>query len=137
MAELCATPAHLLDTHSPDEALRIFLLRLVEHAAVSRGMSRALDSIMATDSPVFSEARDKMSRALDELVDACIEAGLVREGIEGRVVLRALGGICGMRTKGWQDDALKIVAILCDGLHSGAANHGRAGQDAPSTERPV
>ncbi|MFJ6076052.1 TetR/AcrR family transcriptional regulator [Streptomyces sp. NPDC093065] len=137
VAELCATPAHLLAAHSPDEALRLFLLRLVEHAAVSRGMGSALDSIMATDSPVFSDARDKMSRALEELLVAGIEAGLVREGIEGRVVLRALGGICGMRTKGWQDDALKIVTILCDGLRSGAANHGRTGGHAPSSERAV
>jgi AcrR family transcriptional regulator len=124
VAELCATPARLLAQHTPDEALRTFLLLLVEHAAVGRGMGEALESIMATDSPVFDDAREEMARALDELLAAGVAAGLVRSGISGRVVLRALGGICGMRAQGWKDDALRIATILYDGLRYGAANHG-------------
>jgi AcrR family transcriptional regulator len=124
VAELCATPARLLARHAPDEALRAFLLLLVEHAAVGRGMGEALESIMATDSPVFDDARDEMARALDELLAAGVAAGLVRSDISGRVVLRALGGICGMRATGWKDDALRIATILYDGLRYGAANHG-------------
>ncbi|TDD06313.1 TetR/AcrR family transcriptional regulator [Nonomuraea deserti] len=124
VAELCATPARLLAQHAPDEALRTFLLLLVEHAAVGRGMGEALDGIMATDSPVFDDARDEMARALDELLAAGVAAGLVRNGVEGRIVLRALGGICGMRAKGWKDDALHIATILYDGLRHDAAKPG-------------
>ncbi|KAB8188802.1 TetR family transcriptional regulator [Nonomuraea phyllanthi] len=124
VAELCAAPARLLTHHAPDEALRTFLLLLVEHAAVGRGMGEALESIMATDSPVFDDARDEMARALDDLLAAGAAAGLVRSGISGRVVLRALGGICGLRAKGWKDDAVRIATILYDGLRYGAANHG-------------
>ncbi|MFB4301837.1 TetR/AcrR family transcriptional regulator [Actinomadura sp. NTSP31] len=124
VAELCAAPALLLARHAPDEALRTFLLLLVEHAAVGRGMGEALESIMATDSPVFDDARDEMARALDELLAAGVAAGLVRSDVTGRIVLRALGGICGMRAKGWKDDALQVVAVLYDGLRYGAANHG-------------
>lgn len=125
VAELCATPARLLTRHAPDEALSTFLLLLVEHAAVGRGMGEALESIMATDSPVFDDARDEMARALDELLAAGVAAGLVRSGMSGRVVLRALGGICGLRAKGWKDDALRIVTILYDGLRYGAAKRGQ------------
>ncbi|MFB4420037.1 TetR/AcrR family transcriptional regulator [Streptomyces sp. QL37] len=121
VAELCDAPARLLAQHAPDEALRTFLLLLVEHAAVGRGMSEALESIMATDSPVFDDARDEMARALDELLAAGVAAGLVREGVGGRVALRALGGICGMRAKGWEDDAVHVATILYDGLRYGAA----------------
>ncbi|MGW6144818.1 TetR/AcrR family transcriptional regulator [Streptomyces sp. NPDC055140] len=123
-AELCATPARLLAHHAPDEALRVFLLLLVEHAAVGKGMGEVLENIMATDSPVFEDARDEMARALDELLAAGVAAGLVRSDVEGRIVLRALGGICGMRAKGWKDDALHIATLLYDGLRYGAANHG-------------
>nr|WP_285629638.1 hypothetical protein [Actinoallomurus iriomotensis] len=92
------------------------MLLLVEHAAVGRGMGEALESIMATDSPVFGEARERMATALDELLLAAAAAGVIRTDITGRLVLRALGGICGIRTTGWKDDAATITTILYDGL---------------------
>ncbi|MFF2511976.1 hypothetical protein [Streptomyces sp. NPDC058086] len=47
--------------------------------------------------------------------------GLQLGGVRGRTVLRALGGICGMpATEGWRDDAVRITALLCDGLRYGA-----------------
>ncbi|MEU8876020.1 helix-turn-helix domain-containing protein [Streptomyces javensis] len=124
VAELCAAPARLLAEHAPDEALRRFLLLLVEHSAVGKGMAEALESIMATDSPVFDDARAEMALALDELLAAGVAAGAIRDGVSGRVLLRALGGICGMRAKGWRDDAVRITAILHDGLRSGRGEPG-------------
>jgi AcrR family transcriptional regulator len=124
VAELCAAPARLLARHPPDEALRLFLLLLVEHSAVGKGMGEALESIMATDSPIFDDARDEMARALDELLSAGAAAGLVRAGVGGRLVLRALGGICGMRAKGWEKDAERIAEILYDGLRYNTTGHG-------------
>ncbi|MFJ2609859.1 TetR/AcrR family transcriptional regulator [Streptomyces sp. NPDC091279] len=122
VAQLCEAPARLLAQHPPDEALRAFLLLLVEHAAVGRGLGEVLESIMATDSPIFDDTRNDMARTLDELIGAGTAAGLIRSGVNGRVVLRALGGICGMRANGWQDDAVTIATILYDGLRYGAAH---------------
>ena len=119
--ELCAKPSALLERHAPDEALRQFLLSLVEHAAVGKGMAVALKSIMATDSPIFDDARGQMIQALDQLLVASTAAGTIRDGFDGRTVLRALGGICGMHaTDGWQDEAIRITALLFDGLRYGA-----------------
>ena len=118
--ELCAAPGELLDRHAPDEALRRFLLLLVEHAAVGKGMAVALESITATDSPVFDDARTQMEKALDRLLDAGTAAGTLRHDVGGRTLLRALGGICAMRpTEGWRDEAAHITAILFDGLRFG------------------
>jgi AcrR family transcriptional regulator len=119
--ELCDAPAGLLDRHAPDDALRRFMVLLVEHAAVSKGMSVALESIMATDSPVFDDARTRMAQALDQLLRAGVAGGVVRDDVTGRTLLRALGGICGMGgTEGWQAEAVHITGILFDGLRSGA-----------------
>ncbi len=121
--ELCATPVQLLDQHTPDEALRRFLLLLVDHAAASKGMAGTLESIMATDSPIFDEARAQLGQALDQLLTAGAAAGVIRGGVSGRTMLRALGGVCGMYvTDGWQDEALRITHILFDGLRYGAHN---------------
>ncbi|MFJ1585474.1 TetR/AcrR family transcriptional regulator [Streptomyces sp. NPDC088197] len=116
VADLCAAPSRLLAQHAPDEALRAFLLLLVEHAAVGRGMGEVLESIMATDSPVFDDTRAEMARALDHLLTAGAAAGLIREDVSGRLLLRALGGICGLRSEGWQDDAVRIASLLYNGL---------------------
>jgi hypothetical protein len=126
VAELCATPDRLLAQRAPDDALRMFLLLIVEHAAVGRGMGEVLESIRQTDSPVFDDTRDEMARALDELLAAGVAAGLVRTGFSGRIGLRALGVICGLRARGWKDDAVRIAMILFDGLRYGAATTARS-----------
>ncbi|MGZ0231069.1 TetR/AcrR family transcriptional regulator [Streptomyces sp. CPS1] len=119
--DLCAAPGLLLDQHTPEEALRRFLLLLVNHAAVGKGMSSVLESIMATDSPVFEDARTRMADALSLLLEAGSAAGTVRDDVTGSTLLRALGGICGMRaTEGWLVEARQITALLFDGLRHGA-----------------
>ncbi|MEW2218503.1 TetR/AcrR family transcriptional regulator [Streptomyces sp. NPDC006990] len=119
--ELCAAPGDLLDQHPPQEALRRFLLLLVDHAAVGKGMSVALENIMATNSPVFDDARTRMGDALTRLLDAGSAAGAVRGDVTGPTLLRALGGICAMHvTEGWVDEARQITALLLDGLRHGA-----------------
>ncbi|MFE2499505.1 TetR/AcrR family transcriptional regulator [Streptomyces scopuliridis] len=119
--DLCAAPAVLLDQYAPEEALRRFLLLIVDHAAVGKGMSSVLESIMATDSPVFDDARTRMANALSLLLEAGSAAGTVRDDVTGSTLLRALGGICGMRaTEGWLVEARQITALLFDGLRHGA-----------------
>jgi hypothetical protein len=49
----------------------------------------------------------------------------IHSGVSRRTVLRAPGGICGMHaTQGWQDEAVRITAILFEGLRYGAHNPG-------------
>lgn len=119
--DLCAAPDDLLGQHAPEEALRRFLLLLVDHAAVGKGMSVALESIMASDSPVFDVARARMGDALTRLLDAGSAAGTVRGDVTGPTLLRALGGVCAMRvSEGWLDEARQITGLLLDGLRHGA-----------------
>ncbi|SFS81125.1 TetR/AcrR family transcriptional regulator [Saccharopolyspora flava] len=118
--DLCAQADDLLHRHAPEEALRRFLLLLVDHAAIGKGMSVALESIMATDSPVFDEARESMAQALSRLIEAASSAGAVREDITGATLLRALGGVCSMRVReGWLREAQQITELLFDGLRRG------------------
>ncbi|WP_457757725.1 SbtR family transcriptional regulator [Streptomyces mirabilis] len=93
----------------------------MDHAAVGEGMAATPESIMATDSPVFDNARSRMALALDRLLAAGAAAGTIRGGVHGRTVLRAPGGICGMHaTEGWRDYAVRITALLFGGLRRGA-----------------
>lgn len=116
---LCAAPDQLLALYPPDRALREFLLLIVDHAAVGKGMSDALRSLLATDSPVFDDARIGMSEALDRMLAEGVAAGLIRAGVGGRTMLRAMGTVCGMSAiEGWQAEAVQITTILYDGLRN-------------------
>ncbi|MGP3936460.1 TetR/AcrR family transcriptional regulator [Nonomuraea sp. KM88] len=131
VAELCAAPPRLLEQHAPGEALRRFLLLLVEHAAIGKGMGAALASIMATDSPVFDDARSQMAASLDRLLAAGSAAGTIRTDINGKTLLRAMGGVCNLRaTEGWRENATRITALLFDGLRYPADIAARDGGDA-------
>ncbi|WP_202231842.1 TetR/AcrR family transcriptional regulator [Actinacidiphila reveromycinica] len=122
VAELCAAPDTLLERSAPAEALHRFLLLLVEHAAVGKGMAGALAGIMATDSPVFDDARSQMADCLDRLLAAGRASGTLRADADGLTVLRAMGGVCNLRATGaWREDAERITRLLFDGLRYPAA----------------
>jgi AcrR family transcriptional regulator len=134
--ELCSAPTLLLAEHAPDESLRRFLLLMIDHASGGKGMTAALKSIMATDLPVFDDARQNLSDALDEVLSAAIAAGLIRADADGRAIMRALGGVCGMSTlDGWSEDSLGIVSLLFDGLRYGAKKKPSTAATEPSRRR--
>ncbi|MFD4528491.1 hypothetical protein ACFWP7_32160 [Streptomyces sp. NPDC058470] len=83
----------------------------------------------ALNSSAFDDTRNERERAPDELLAAGVAHGLVRRGTSGRTVLRALGGICGLRAHGWKDDAVRIATLLYDGLRYGAVGHGQLDRD--------
>ncbi len=116
--ELCAGGAALLEDHSPEQAVRMFLLQLVDHAAVSKGMAVALEAIMATRSPVFDDARSRMTQTLDALLGAGVSAGSVRDDINGRTLMLGLSGVCGgpKDAPDWFEDGRQVVGLLADGL---------------------
>ncbi|MBB4682594.1 TetR/AcrR family transcriptional regulator [Amycolatopsis jiangsuensis] len=125
--ELCAAGLAKAGEHGPAEALRLFLLDLVDHAAASRGLAVIFEAIMATASPVFDEARAAMESTMSELLTAGATNGALRGDISGRALLRALSSICGVQaTPEWYDDSRRIAGLLHDGLTA----------SAPGTPRP-
>jgi hypothetical protein len=83
-------------------------------------MSVVLESVMATNPPVFDDARTHMGDALTRLLDAGSAVGTVRGDVTGPTLLRAPGGICTMRvSEGWLDEAHQITGLLLDGLRHG------------------
>lgn len=107
-----------LCTSARDGDLHAFLVRLVEHSTTSKGMAAALEAVMATDSPVFDEARRRMEETLDGLLARGVAAGSTRADVTGRTVLRALGGVCSPRAV--EEESLHIADLIFDGLRYGA-----------------
>ena len=109
--------AELLAEHPPEEALARWMDRFVEYAATKRGMSGALQSVIASGRNPYSQSRTKLVEALMTLLDAGRAAGAVRDDVDAEDVLLAIGGIWAMPVEpGWEERARRLLGLVMDGL---------------------
>jgi AcrR family transcriptional regulator len=118
---LCRAADDLSRKHPPDVALAQWMQRFVDYIAAKRGMATSLKLLLASNSEFFAEASGKIPAALQRLIDAARRAGSIRADIDSSDLLNALSGIYGApQTQDWRDRSRRLVALLMDGLRSGA-----------------
>lgn len=123
VALLCeAAPALLLEHPAdPDVALEAWMDRYVEYVATKRGLASTLKAAMESNQQLFAEVRERINGAVASLLSAAVSAGRIRPDVEGPDLLRALGGICMVSdSAGWQEQSMRLVKLLIDGLRYGA-----------------
>jgi len=107
----------LLAKHPPEEALARWMDRFVEYAAAKRGLSGALQSIIASGGNPYLKSRAKIVDALTTLLDSARAAGAVRDDVDAEDVLLAIGGIWSMPVEpGWEQRARRLLGLVMDGL---------------------
>ena len=119
--DACADAAsELARKFEPGEALSRWMQRYVDFIGTKRGLATALhsgDSAYAALPLYFSE---RLEPALGALLADAVVAGVVREGIDAKDLLRAVATLC----RGPHDEepvyARKMVSLLVDGLRYGA-----------------
>jgi AcrR family transcriptional regulator len=120
VAQLCDVE-ELLRERPPDAALEEWMNRVVDYAAMKRGISGALRSLAASGSDIYDDTRRQMLAALTQLLEAGIAAGTIRPDADAEDVLRAIGAIWLIPDEpGWADYARRVLALLMDGLRHGA-----------------
>ena len=109
--------AELLAAHPPHEALALWMDQFVEYAATKRGLSGALQSVIASGRNPYSQSRAKMVEAVGQLLDAARAEGTVRDDVDAEDVLLAMGGIWAMPVEpGWEQRARTLLGLVMDGL---------------------
>jgi AcrR family transcriptional regulator len=117
LARLCDSAADLLRDTAPDKALRIWMDRFTEYMATKRGMGEALRAVIASGGDPFSESRDKLTTAIDQLLRAGLAAGTLRQDVSPDDVLLSLSGISlATADPGRRDQAGRLLDLLMDGL---------------------
>lgn len=107
----------LLAKHPPEEALALWMDLFVEYAATKRGLSGALQAIIASGGNPYLKSRAKIVEALTTLLDAARAAGTVRDDVDAEDVLLAIGGIWSMPVEpGWEERARRLLGLVMDGL---------------------
>jgi AcrR family transcriptional regulator len=125
VALLCDAAPMLLAEHpdDPDVALELWMERFVEYIAAKRGLAGTLRATINKNDALFQQLRQRIQDAINSLIAAAEAAGRIRPGVQGDDLQRALGGICmASDAADWQEQSLRLVGLLMDGLRYGAAS---------------
>lgn len=109
----------LLAEHPPEEAFRIWTSHFASYVMTKRGLADALPAATATARENFAaRTYDAMLDAVTALLDACVEAGAVRPGLDPQTVMLSLAGLMHLDRGGdWQRQTEKFTDLLWHGLH--------------------
>jgi AcrR family transcriptional regulator len=114
--KLAAAAGRFAETMSPIEALRTWMLLLVDHIAAKHIIAPALKSIVGGPSKLYEGSRSLIQGAIDELVKRAKRSGDLRRDLDAFDLLRALIGVSHVGSGAdWQQSAKRLVDILIAG----------------------
>jgi AcrR family transcriptional regulator len=106
----------LLAEHSPEQAFRIWTSYLASYMMTKRGLA---DALPAARENLFASTYDAMLDAVAALLDACVEAGAIRPGLDPKTVMLAFAGLKVLDPSGdWQRQTDDLTDLVWRGLHS-------------------
>ncbi|WP_436534243.1 TetR/AcrR family transcriptional regulator [Actinoplanes sp. HUAS TT8] len=112
----CAAADELIAEHPGAEALRRWMELFVDFMATKRGLGDTLRAALTSEDDK-QETRDELAAAIGRLLDAGVDAGQVRRGIDPRDLLMSLGGITLIAAEERQRDlATRLIHLLLFGL---------------------
>jgi AcrR family transcriptional regulator len=117
---LCAAAPELLAQLPPARALRTWMDRFADYIATKQEMADALRALIADGTVTRSQAREQLSVAVREMLDAGVAAGTLRADVQAEDVVVALVGIfsvCGLPDQ--REQAGRLLDLVMDGLRAG------------------
>jgi AcrR family transcriptional regulator len=114
--KLAASARKLSETMPPIDALRSWMLLLIDYIAAKHIIAPALNSIVGGPSRLYEGSRGLIQGAIDELVKRAKKSGNLRRDLDASDLLRALIGVSHVGTgPDWQQSARRLVDILIAG----------------------
>jgi len=114
--KLAAAAARFAETMSPLEALRAWMLLLVDYIAAKHIIAPALNTIAGGPSRLHEGSRAMIHAAIDGLVKLAKRTGDLRRDLDASDLLRALIGVSHVGSGAdWQQSARRLVDILIAG----------------------
>jgi AcrR family transcriptional regulator len=114
--KLAAAAARFAESMSPLEALRAWMLLLVDYIAAKHIIAPALNTIAGGPSRLHEGSRNLIQGAIDGLVKRAKRSGDLRRDLDAYDLLRALIGVSHVGSGAdWQQSARRLVDILIAG----------------------
>ena len=116
VAKLAAAAARFAETMSPLEALRAWMMMLVDYIAAKHIIAPALNSVVGGPSRLYEGSHTMIHGAIDGLVKRAKRSGDLRRDLDAYDLLRALIGVSHVGSGAdWQQSARRLVDILIAG----------------------
>ena len=114
--KLAAAAARFAETMSPIEALRTWMLLLIDYIAAKHIIAPALNKIVGGPSRLYEGSRPAIQEAIEGLVKRAKRSGDLRRDLDASDLLRALIGASHIGSgDDWQQSARRLVDILIAG----------------------
>ena len=114
--KLATAAARFAETMSPLEALRAWMLLLVDYIAAKHIIAPALNTIAGGPSRLHEGSRTRIQAAIGGLVKRAKKNGNLRKDLDAHDLLRALIGASHMGFDAdWQQSGRRLVDILITG----------------------
>lgn len=111
---------HLLNTRSPDEALRVFLHEMVDLIYTQRGLGRTFFAASEAKAGGISDESRVIEKAVAAILSQGIEESVIRDDVSAGAVMLALHGISIASIHSERRaDSDDVVKLLADGLRPG------------------
>jgi AcrR family transcriptional regulator len=132
VGQLADLAEELKNEPKPVDALRRWLRSTIAFVATKKGMMAAL-ALAAHGSPELnSYSRDRLTKAVDTLLDRAVVSGEIRSDVSPDDLVRALIGMCLLHDQpGWQSTVSRLLDVFVDGLCR------RDGQKTRTPARPI
>jgi AcrR family transcriptional regulator len=116
LEKLAAAERKFVQTMTPIEALRAWLLLFVDAIETKQIIAPALNTLIGDPKKVFEASYAQIHEAIRSLVKRAIESGDIRKDLDPIDLLRALVGVANVGTgPDWQQSAKRLVEILING----------------------
>jgi AcrR family transcriptional regulator len=120
--DLCASAAALLAEHSPERALRAWLDRFADYVAAKREMADAMRAVFASGAVTVSQARGRLTAAVQVIIDAGVADGTLRGDVRADdVVAMIVGMFTATSLDGGREQLERMFGLLLDAVRRPAA----------------
>jgi len=114
--KLAASARKLSETMPPIDALRAWMLLLIDYIAAKHIIAPALNSVVGGPSRLYEGSRGLIQGAINDLAKRAKRTGDLRKDLDASDLLRALIGVSHVGTgPDWQQSARRLVGILIAG----------------------
>jgi AcrR family transcriptional regulator len=122
LTRVCERAAHLLTRRTATEAARTWMGHFLDYATAKRGMSEALNAVIASGADPYASSRALLTDAVSTLLEACAQDGTLRTDVSHDDVLLAMSGIAQSTGQyGTRQQAARLTDLLIDALTKGEA----------------
>src|SRR5215472_2476896 len=117
LADLCASAASLLAVQPPERALRAWMDRFADYVTVKQEMADALRALFTSGTMTVSEAREQLTAALQEILDAGVASGTLRDDVRADDIVATIVGMFAATARvGGREQLQRMLDLLMDAI---------------------